>query len=335
MRLNNIFSSNMVFAEGLPVRIYGTGSGEAKITFAGQTKIVESNDDNWLVEFSPMQYGGPYTLTFETEKSVVSLEDIYIGDVYLFAGQSNMQFKVKDSLDSAALNDTVGNLRLFSTDRIENTDYYTSKDGWVKYQKEKVAEWSAVAYYTAKQIAETHNRAVGVITCYQGASVIESWVPSGIFKEHGIDIPIEQKHSDHTAQSFASWNSDGKLYEYAFSQVVPFSLSAVVWYQGESDTSLEESKYYKEELEILIKKWREDLRNPILPFVVVQIANYDFRNDKGWQTLQKAQLDIQHSAQNVKTVVSADVSESHNIHPPKKAELSKKIAAAIEEIKNV
>ena len=88
-------------------------------------------------------------------------------------------------------------------------------------------------------------------------------------------------------------------------------------------------------MEILIKKWREDLRNPILPFVVVQIANYDYRNDKGWQTLQKAQLDIQHSAQNVKTVVSADVSESHNIHPPKKAELSKKIAAAIEEIKNV
>ena len=38
MKLNKIFSSHMVFAKGLPIRVYGEGEGVAKITFAGKEK---------------------------------------------------------------------------------------------------------------------------------------------------------------------------------------------------------------------------------------------------------------------------------------------------------
>ena len=62
MELSNIFSSNMVFAANKPIRIFGTGSGKAKIVFNGTTKNVESSGADWLVEFPEMNYGGPYEL---------------------------------------------------------------------------------------------------------------------------------------------------------------------------------------------------------------------------------------------------------------------------------
>lgn len=332
MQLDNIFSSNMVFAAKLPIRIYGTGIGKAEITFAGQTKTVISNNEKWLVEFSPMEYGGPYELTFDCGEEKVILNDIYIGEVYLFAGQSNMQFKMCDSSTDKAFYETNENLRLFSTDRIEKTDYYTARDGWVKCEKERVGDWSAITYLTGIEIAKSKNIAVGAITCYQGASVIESWVPEGTFKKNGIDIPLDKKHIDHTNETFSQWNKDGTLYAYALSQVVPFSISAVVWYQGESDTSLEEAKVYKRELSVLIDIWRKDFLNNALPFIIIQIADFDNRKDTAWKSVQTAQYEIQESVPNTTTIISADVCESDDIHPPTKQKLSKRIAFALESL---
>lgn len=332
MKLNNIFTSHMVFAAKQPIRIYGTGVGEAVITFAGQTKAVISDAEQWLVEFSPMEYSGPYELVFESQERVV-LNDIYVGEVYLFAGQSNMQFKMKTESTNPSLYESNENLRLFSTDRIEKTDFYTAKDGWVKCRKEMVEEWSAIGYLAGNEIAKSKNIAVGIITCYQGASVIESWTPKGIFEKHGINISLDQKYRDHSDERWSGWNKDGTLYDYAFSQVVPFSFSAVVWYQGESDTSLEEAKVYQQELAILIDTWRNDLKNHSLPFVIVQIADYTNRNDEAWKMVQKAQYEIQHTLSNITTVISADVCESDDIHPPTKYKLAKRIATALKNIK--
>lgn len=329
MELNKIFTSNMVFAANLPIRIYGKGRGTAKITFAGQTKTVISNDEKWFVEFSPMDYGGPYELCFNHQNENVILTDIFIGEVYLFAGQSNMQFKMRESSTDKAFYETNEKLRLFSTDRIEKTDYYTVGDGWVKCEKERVGDWSAITYLTGNEIVKSKNIAVGAITCYQGASVIESWVPKGVFKEKGIDISLEDKSVDHTYEMYTQWNQEGALYSYALSQVFPFSISAVIWYQGESDTSLEEAKVYEQELSILIDTWRKDFLNENLPFYIVQIADYDSRKDQAWKLVQTAQYEIQKSVPNTKTIISADVCENDDIHPKTKQKLSKRIASML------
>jgi len=328
MRLNSIFASNMVFAKNQPIRIFGEGKGEAMVTFAGKTKAVISLEDNWLVEFPSQDVGGPYQLIFTSNGQEIVLEDIYVGEVYLFAGQSNMQFKVKDGEDESSLCESNDKLRLFSTDRIEKTDLYTSKDGWVKAEKKSVEEWSALAYYTGIKLAKNKNVAVGIISCHQGASVIESWVRKGLFQENGIELLPNEKHRDHFDEVFAEWNDDGTLYDFALSQIIPFSLSGVVWYQGESDTSIEEAQVYDKELALLINLWREDFKNKELPFVIVQIADYISRNDDAWKTVQDAQYKVQSLLENVKTVISADVSDNNSIHPPKKNELAKRIAKA-------
>lgn len=328
MKLNKIFTSNMVFAANKPIRIYGYGSGEAKLCFAGMEAIVRSESDEWYIELPAMQYGGPFCLKFECGGEVTELNDIYVGEVYLFAGQSNMQFKLKES--SVNLSDCVADdrLRLLITDKIENDERYSLKDGWVKCENDNMGDWTAIGYHTASYLAESKNIAVGVIACYQGASVIESWVRKGLFAENGIALTDEEKFIDHF--EYSDWNGDGVIYSYALSQVIPFALSGVVWYQGESDASLAESRIYKKELSLLIDHWRSEFKNESLPFVVVQIADFIGRAGEPWSNIQKAQAEVQNEKKNVISVKSADVCESDNIHPPTKIHLSRRIFESLE-----
>ena len=97
MKLNNIFTSGAVFPAGKTIRIFGTGKGECEIEFADVKKSVKSEDDIWCAEFPAMEYGGPYTLNFTSGGERVTLNDIYIGEVYLFGGQSNIAFMLKAS----------------------------------------------------------------------------------------------------------------------------------------------------------------------------------------------------------------------------------------------
>jgi sialate O-acetylesterase len=328
MKLNKIFTSHMVFPHNLPIRIYGEGTETVKIEFAGMVKTADSIDHKWIVEFPPMEYGGPYTMTVIEGKEKVVLEDIYVGEVYLFAGQSNMQFKMKASNTPPEMYQSNNMLRLYSPDRIEKTDYYSPDHGWVLCEKEFVTEWSALAYLAGNRIQENKNVAIGIIVCYQGASIIESWVPRGSFDNINVQAPI--KHKEHIFKEHGAWNGNGTLYAYAISQVIPYSLSAVVWYQGESDASPEEGLIYAEELCVLIDIWRKDFQNEKLPFVIVQIADYLPRADEGWRRIQEAQLEVQSMRPFVQTVISSDVCENDDIHPKTKHKLAARISVMLE-----
>lgn len=320
----------MVFAAGKPIRIYGTGKGTVRINFIGQKKLLRSSTDTWICELSPMEYGGPYSMEIYLDDEKTVLEDIYIGEVYLMSGQSNMEFKLKESSADKSVCRSNNFLRLFATDKIGGGEYYSSDDGWVVCEKEHAGEWSAISYFVGNRITTEKDIAVGVIACYHGASVIESWVPVGAFEKININLPIEEKFRDHVSEKYKIWNGDGKLYSSALSQVTPFSISAVVWYQGESDSSAAEGAVYEQELCRLIEIWRNTFIDEKLPFVVVQLHDYVRCSDPdGWSLVRKAQEAISSKVFGVTTVVSADVCENDCIHPPTKDKLAERIAKAL------
>ena len=44
----------------------------------------------WLVELPPFAAGGPYCLRVESEREELEFHDLYFGDIWVMAGQSNM-----------------------------------------------------------------------------------------------------------------------------------------------------------------------------------------------------------------------------------------------------
>ncbi len=334
MELNKIFSSHMVFPAGKPVCVYGVGKGKVVITFNGSKMELISEKDGWCVAFSPMEYGGPYTMEIDLDGEMTVLEDIYIGEVYLFSGQSNMAFHTGESNTPKEMYEDNSMLRIFSPSRF-GTSGLTPEDGWTLATKDNVASWSAVGYAASRYVQKDKNVAVGVIVSAQGASVIESWVPAKTFENNGIVVSKDGKFIDHFehANDKYYWNEHGYLYENSLSEIIPFSLSAVVWYQGESDASQDEALVYAKELSILIEKWRDDFCNNDLPFVIVQIADLikdgPWRDLDAWKLLQEAQLDVQKFTHNVVTVISKDVCENDDIHPKTKHILARRVADAL------
>lgn len=329
MELEPIYSSNMVFAAGKPILIRGRGTGIIRISLAWQEQTVTAQNGLWSAEFQAMEYGGPYTVCVEGEGQYIQLENVYVGEVYLVAGQSNVQIKMKET--STDLNEYTGceRLRLFTVDRLMAGEHFSAADGWQVCRAEDVPDWSAVGYLTGKEIVLQKGIAVGIIACYQGGSVIESWLPRGTCERLGIHIPPEEKHEDHTQPDYLTWNADGRLYEYQLSQVKGIRLTGVIWYQGESDCSPAEAPVYEEELAELIRIWRTDFRDPTLPFAVVQIADYLDWQGADWSMIQQAQLHIQERCPYVRTVISRDVCENDDIHPKTKIKLAKRIAETL------
>ncbi len=329
LMVHSIFCDGMVLAEKKPVRIFGTGNGNVTVCFLGLTAETVGTEDHWLIEFPPQRRGGPYTMEIYLNDEKKILQDIYIGKVILLAGQSNMQFKLWESTFAGTDAQGCPMLRLYTPERLEANEFYHPEDGWVPCRKENAVNWSAIGYYSGIELCRRCGCAVGLVVCYQGASIIESWMPAGTMERLGVYLSMEALHPDHTNPLYAIWNKDGVLYETMVRRIAPFSISDVIWYQGESNTTPEEGRIYDTVLSEMIRIWRRDFHDAELPFTIVQISDFDDRRDDGWHAVQKAQMRISRHLSMVKTVVSADICETDNIHPPTKDVLARRIADTI------
>ena len=335
MELNQLFSQGMILQANKPVRVFGTGAGTATVTIGGKTATTQSSGDSWLVELPSFDYGGPYVLEVELNGVKTAISDVHFGDVYLLAGQSNMEMKLGVTNTPAAYYESNADLRLFSTDRVfDDLDYFHIRDGWVKADAETVAHWSALGYLSARILHKKTGRKIGLIACYQGASMIQSWLPKGILLETDCAAAAEENNLATRTPEYLAWNMDGNLYGAQFAILLPFSMKAVLWYQGESNTRLPDAALYGRLLEVLIRCWRKDLQDETLPFVVTQLADLFLSdiNRACWELVQTAQEEISRNIENVYTVKCADFSETDDIHPVSKLPLAERIAAVLLEL---
>ena len=332
MELNQLFCDGLILQANKPVRVFGTGTGTATVAIGGKTATVQASGETWLAELPTFDYGGPYILEVDMNGETQTVRDVYFGDVYLLSGQSNMQMKLDETNTPTSYYASNPDLRLFSTDRVfEDEDYFHTRDGWVKADEKTVAHWSALGYLSAKILNEKTGRKIGLIACYQGAAMIQSWLPKGILLGTDCAEAAEENSLDMRNPDYLAWNMDGNLYSAQFATLLPFSLKAVLWYQGESNTCLPGAPLYRGMLEMLIRRWRKDLLDEKLDFVVMQLANLfvPFIDQECWQTVQTAQERISQEMENVHTVKCADFSETDNIHPVTKLPLAERIAAVL------
>ena len=137
------------------------------------------------------------------------------------------------------------------------------------------------------------------------------------------------------------------LYNAVLHPLAPFALSGVVWYQGESNVG--NPAPYADYLEKLIGCWRDRWQQPELPFVVVQLANYDGRQQTGmprpityqatpvstnsnWAQLREAQRLTAQKMDNVELATAIDLGETVDIHPLRKREVAERIGLCFDRL---
>ncbi|MEO8778031.1 MAG: sialate O-acetylesterase [Rhodanobacter sp.] len=121
------------------------------------------------------------------------------------------------------------------------------------------------------------------------------------------------------------------LYNRMIHPLLPLAIRGVIWYQGESNAVPGDAYRYRDQFAALIKQWRRDFRQPALPFLWVQLANFsqgmDTPTSSPWAMLrasQSAALSLPHTAQ----AVTIDVGNPDNIHPTDKQTVGHRLALA-------
>ncbi len=265
-------------------------------------------------------YGGPYALSITLDGEEKILEDVWLGDVYLLGGQSNMQMKLNETNFSPEQYAGNEHIRAFSP-----TDACAA-DGWVVLTRENAGELSTIGYHVAQSLAR-EDRKIGLLACNRGASVIQSWLSPSLVKDPRFQV--ENKSGAHVKYPH---NAESFLYETVVSRLMPYSMAAALWYQGEANASEGEAPIYLFwMLETLISSWRREFLDETLPFIVVQLADFVERDTPWWRMIQSEQLRAAEVIPYVKSVVCRDICEDDCIHPPTKHLLTARIAALLEE----
>ena len=121
-------------------------------------------------------------------------------------------------------------------------------------------------------------------------------------------------------------NYPSVLYNAMLAPVFPFSVSAFLWYQGESNS---ESPYgYDEWLAKFLRQVRSNYGEG-LPFLAVQLPNYDAGALNGnWQLIRDQQASILNYP-NTALIVTLDIGEDNDLHPLNKRDLSERLATGV------
>jgi sialate O-acetylesterase len=180
--LNNMFGDHMVLQQGIKNKVWGKADpGEqVTVTLGGQThSTTAAADGSWHVFLDPAkEYGGPHTLTVKG-KNTVTFNDVLIGEVWVCAGQSNMQWSVNQSNDPDLEKATAKfpNIRLISVPQVGTQEPQWNFNGkWQQCSPETVGNFSAVGYCFGRQLHQTLGVPVGLINNAWGGSAAEAWV---------------------------------------------------------------------------------------------------------------------------------------------------------------
>ena len=183
-----VFNDHMVLQRDMIVPVWGKADPAAEITISINQinqSTTASDSGNWTMELPAMPAGGPYQMTISDSSTTITYGDIYIGDVWLCSGQSNMDMTVAmgnqywcgvDNADQEVANADYPLIRVFDVPFVTSEyplDSVTCE--WMICSPQTAGSFSAAAYFMARDLYLKYNIPIGLITSAFGASTAESW----------------------------------------------------------------------------------------------------------------------------------------------------------------
>ncbi|MDD6811280.1 MAG: sialate O-acetylesterase [Lachnospiraceae bacterium] len=200
LQVSQMYTSHMVLQRECKNCIWGMDDAGEKITVFFQSDVYTTvTDDNgtWKIILNEYECGGPFRMLIQGS-SRIELTDILIGDVYLLAGQSNMELRMMDIMDEKTPSDWDEEDEQIRYYRVE-PQYYFGKpaksiqsDGWKQAIREQIKLFSAAGLYCAREIRAHQNIPIGLVNIAVGGSTIEAWMPSEALLSFGNYMEIVQ-----------------------------------------------------------------------------------------------------------------------------------------------
>lgn len=360
LSLSPMYTDDMVVQRDRPIVFSGVADASemVKVAFAGsRIKAVAGEDGKWSVEFPAMPAGGPYRLDISTKKRSLGFKDVWVGEVWLCAGQSNMEFKLSqcsmaaDDIRDAASQDRLHlfNMKenwltydsawpLSALDSVNRLQYLTPC-GWKKSSAESAASFSAVGYHFGRALADSLGCHVGLISCAVGGTTTESWVDRQVLRWDYPQVLYNWGRSDfgqEWARGRAARNIElstnplqrhpyqpGYMFDAGIGMLDHWGIKGILWYQGESNAHNMET--HADFFRLMVKGFRRYFGEGTA-MQIVQLSGIGTR--PSWPWFRDSQRRLASETANAALTVCSDLGHPTDVHPKNKKPVGERSAAS-------
>ena len=257
------------------VRVHLTGTAladgqiEARVSNGPFANLAKIKAGSWTADGPTLKTGGPYTVEIRFTptnggRHVEKVEDVFVGDIYILSGQSNM----------------VGRARMEGPETPHSkVKSFTPAGKWEEAKEplheltkglNDVLRGTGLGLPFAKEMVRRTGVPIGLVPCAKGGTSIAQWDPA---------LKSEGRKSLYGNMLARFQDVGGKA-------------AGVLWYQGEADAKPELSSIYADKFQKFVAQVRDDFGQPGLPFYYAQIGRYASEMEpayEGWNQVQEAQ----------------------------------------------
>lgn len=362
LQLPATYGNSMVLQRQRPIRIQGTANAGEKVSvnFHGRkADAVTDNFGQWSVSFPAEEAGGPYKLQVKARSGEKTLSDVWVGEVWLCSGQSNMELKLSQVLtgkEDIAAADTCSRLHFYDmpsivptyamvwdSARLDSINHlqYVLPGNWQRANSKAAAHFSAIAFNFGRMLADSLGCHVGLISNAVGGSCTENWIDRATLEKEFPAILRNWKHNDFImrwARERAAYNTQkatsqrqrhpyepAYLFESAIQPLKGYDVRGVLWYQGESNA--DNIEVHERLFPMLERSWRAFFNQPNLPFHFVQLSSISTR--PSWPHFRDSQRRMAETLPNTYMTVCSDLGDSLDVHPRHKREVGERLAFSV------
>lgn len=351
---SSMFGDHMVLQRGMPVPIWGKAEpGETvTVTFAGQAVSATAGaDGRWRADLPALDASAEgRTLAIQGKTSTISFEDVLVGEVWVCAGQSNMQYGW--GMESHPMFNWGGDAKLAALvpDARQRPirNYHVPVNVSFSPEENSKGAWStdvsgsAIAFGFSYYLQKALDVPVAVIVTCWGSSSIEGWMPRELTEElpHFKAIMTAFDASSNTQSRVQAAIDRGVrpgnvfirkqpnlLYNAMLHPVIPYASRGLVWYQGEANA--DQPEQYAQSLPVWIRRLRTEWGRDdffVLGVMLPGFGEDDGRPDaKSWAWFRESQmkgLELPHAA----VVNTVDLGDAKNIHPSDKDPIARRLS---------
>ncbi len=222
VRLPRLISDGMVLQHGDSVKIWGWAAPGEKVTVDFIDHKYQANADTsgeWVVWLSGLKPGGPHNMNIEATNSI-TVSDILIGDVWLCSGQSNMELSVRrvrplyEAEIAASANNYIRSFIVPKNYVFKEPQKDLASGSWKAADPETVLDFSAAAWFFARDLYDTYHIPVGLVTSAFGGSPAEAWISEEDLKEFPVHYDELQKCKSDSLMSAIAAGDQKRIQEW-------------------------------------------------------------------------------------------------------------------------
>lgn len=342
VRLPHLLGDGMIVQQQTDVRLWGWDKPgttvKATTSWSDQTATAKTDKNGrWILTVRTPKAGyTPLSITFDDGDGTTTLKDVLAGEVWVCAGQSNMEMPLRgfDNCPVEGYNNEVVNasqykgihyVKIPSVMSMQPLDDANCQ--WQTISPATVGDCSATGYFFAQTVNRALDIPVGLILANKGGTRVESWLDADNLKKY----TDESLDSMTNVKKYPGDYLRPLVWGYGtFSPILNFTVKGILFYQGCSNVGAPGDQY-SQRLKLLVEQWRRDFKLGQIPFYFVQIAPYyngDVNGTAG-PLLREQQLKASKIIPNSDIVCTEDLVypyETQQIHPTMKKPVGQRLA---------